>query len=266
MKKKCAVYTIVKNEDYFLPKWIKHFSKYFDKSDIYILDHQSDDDSTSNLDVNVTKVINDLAFDHQWLLNTVENYQSVLLEKYECVLFAEVDELLYCTNKPLNEMIDDFLQDDIKYLTAHGYEIKQHNGETPISVNDEMMINRNYWFESWMYGKTLLSKVKLNWVWGFHYARVIKEKYMWDENNILERIYKNKEGLDYGLNLIHLHRCDFELMYQRHEVRSIWKQKFDGGGNHNRTSDRRVLEQYFNDIQGEVVKIPEDHKKQLYGI
>lgn len=42
MKKKCAVYTIVKNEDYFLPKWIKHFNKYFDKSDIYILDHQSD--------------------------------------------------------------------------------------------------------------------------------------------------------------------------------------------------------------------------------
>jgi hypothetical protein len=40
------------------------------------------------------------------------------------------------------------------------------------------MINRNYWFESWMYGKTLLSKIKLNWVWGFHYARVIKEKYM----------------------------------------------------------------------------------------
>jgi hypothetical protein len=89
---------------------------------------------------------------------------------------------------------------------------------------------------------------------------------MWDENNILQRIYKNKEGLDYGLNLIHLHRCDFELMYQRHEIRSKWKQKFDGGGNHNRTSDRRVLEQYFNDIQGEVVQIPEDHKKQLYGI
>jgi hypothetical protein len=80
MKKKCAVYTIVKNENYFLPKWIKHFTKYFDNSDIYILDHQSSDGSTSNLDVNVIEVINELAFDHQWLLDTVENYQSVLLE------------------------------------------------------------------------------------------------------------------------------------------------------------------------------------------
>jgi hypothetical protein len=55
-------------------------------------------------------------------------------------------------------------------------------------------------------------------------------------------------------------------MYQRHEVRSKWKQKFDGGGNHNRTNDRVVLEQYFNDIQSEIVEIPEEHKKQLYGI
>ncbi len=89
---------------------------------------------------------------------------------------------------------------------------------------------------------------------------------MWSQGNELEKIYTNKEGVDYGLNLIHLHRCDFELMYQRHEVRSKWKQKFDGGGSHNRTSDRRVLEHYFNDIKSEIVQIPEEHKKQLYGI
>lgn len=69
MKKKCAIFTIAKNEDYFLPKWIKHYKKYFDVSDIYILNHQSSDGSTDNLDVNVVDVFNELAFDHNWLLN-----------------------------------------------------------------------------------------------------------------------------------------------------------------------------------------------------
>lgn len=268
MKKKCAVFTIVKNENYFLPKWIKHFSKYFDKSDIYVLDHQSDDGSTSNLDVNVIEVFNELAFDHQWLLSVVESFQYKLLDEYECVLFCEIDELLYSTDKPLNELIDDFLKDSkSEYITAHGYEIKQEESEPSISFDDEIIKNRNYWFSSWNYSKTLLSKIKLNWVWGFHYARIIKEKYMWDENNIMERNFINHTtGNDYNLYLIHLHRCDFNLMFERHEIRSKWKQKFDGGGNHNRTSDIQKLKDYFNDISNKVELIPEEHKLHLYGI
>lgn len=266
MKKKCAVFTIVKNEDYFLSKWIKHFRKYFHTEDIYVLDHQSDDRSTQDLDVNVVTVINDLAFDHQWLLDTVESFQSELLEKYESVLFSEVDELLYCVHKPLNQMIDDFLEDDLNHLTAHGYEIKQHD-EPPISITDEIIPNRNYWFYSWWYTKTLLSKVKLNWVWGFHYAKKVRDDKPWDLANMLERVHKDsKTDCDYGFYLVHLHKVDFELMCQRHEVRSKWKQKFDGGGNHNRTSDSKTLKDYFNDVQSPIERIPEDHKRQLWGI
>jgi hypothetical protein len=100
-KKKCAVFTMVKNENYFLPIWLKHYKRYFDNSDIYILDHQSNDGSTEELDVNVELVINELAFDHQWLVNTVQNFQVKLLEQYESVLFAEADELVYTIGKPL---------------------------------------------------------------------------------------------------------------------------------------------------------------------
>ena len=53
-------------------------------------------------------------------------------------------------------------------------------------------------------------------------------------------------------------------MYQRHEVRSKWKQKFDGGGSHNRTSDRRVLEHYFNDIKSEIQKTVDVDIENLY--
>jgi hypothetical protein len=268
MKKKCAVFTICKNEDYFLPKWIKHYKKYFDNSDIYILDHQSNDGSTLNLDVNVILVENELAFDHNWLLNVVESFQRNLLENYESVLFAEADELLYCLNQPLNEMIDDFLLDDeSKYVTAHGFEIKHQEHEPIINSDDEIIKNRNYWFSSRLYTKTLLSKIPLNWVWGFHYPIYDKSR-MYEPGNGFERHHINqKTNEDYNLYLIHLHRCDFDLMFKRHEIRSKWNQKYDGGGNHNRTSDIRVLYQYFNDTEGaDIVEIPEPHKKHLYGI
>ena len=109
MRKKCAVFTIVKNENYFLPIWLKHFTKYFDSSDIYILDHQSDDGSTHNLNVNVVKIINEYTFDHQWLVDQVQDMQTKLLNNYECVLFCEVDEIIYTINKDLNLLINEFL-------------------------------------------------------------------------------------------------------------------------------------------------------------
>ena len=85
------MFTIVKNESYFLPIWIKYYSFFFDKNDIYILDHDSDDNSTTELDVNVVNIHNTLAFDHQWLVDTVQDFQQKLLEKYKCVLFSESD-------------------------------------------------------------------------------------------------------------------------------------------------------------------------------
>lgn len=268
MKKKCAVFTIVKNESYFLPKWIKHFKKYFDSSDIYILDHQSTDGSTSNIDVNVIEVVNELTFDHQWLLNTVQDFQSKLLTSYQCVLFCEADELLYCLNKPLNEMIDDFISDnDCKYITANGYELKQEYSESDLTLEDEIITNRNWWFKSHKYTKTLLSKIELSWVWGFHYALKDKSVYMYEVGNSLDYNFSNTNGNDFNLYLIHLHRFDFELLVKRHEERANWNHKYDGGGNHNRVSDRQTLLRYFCDLEGSVMeKIPESHKIQLYGI
>ena len=87
------------------------------------------------------------------------------------------------------------------------------------------------------------------------------------DGNELPRNYTNQlSGKEYNLYLNHLHRCDFGLMFKRHEVRSKWNQKQDGGGNHNRTSDIEVLKRYFNDIPTKIEIIPEEHKVHLYGI
>ena len=254
MKKKCAVFTIVKNESYFLPIWIKHYKKYFSNSDIYVLNHQSNDGSTDNLDVNVIEVVNELAFDHQWLVNTVGSFQSKLLQEYNCVIFAESDELIYSIDKNLNDTIDDFISSDFNYVKCKGYEVIQDlENEKSITEEDSIFDNRDNWYECSLYNKPLLSKVPLNWAWGFH--------------NLSHYPETDPIGT-YGLTLCHLHRVDFEFMLKRHEERAKkWNLKNDGNaGAHHRICDRDELLKFFNDVNSEIVKIPKEHKDQLNGI
>jgi hypothetical protein len=252
MKKKSAVFTIVKNENYFLPIWIKHYKKYFDESDIYVLDHQSNDGSTENLTVNVVPVINELAFDHQWLVDTVQNFQKELLEKYECVVFAESDEILYSIDKPLNNVIDNLINNsDQDYITCVGYEIIEMKGEKPLSINDEILKNRDYWYKCYSYDKTLISKIPLNWIWGFHSVQG-----------------KSKLYTD-NLYMAHLHRVDFELMLKRHEERAKkWNLKDDGSGVgfQHKIGDREGVMEYFKNIMSLPELIPDKHKISLKGI
>ena len=72
---KCALLTIVKNEKTFLPIWLRHYKNYFNDEDIYVLNHESNDNSTDHLEVNVFDIYNPLGFDHQWLVDTIKEYQ-----------------------------------------------------------------------------------------------------------------------------------------------------------------------------------------------
>jgi hypothetical protein len=252
MKKKSAVFTIVKNENYFLSIWIKHYKKYFDETDIYILNHQSTDGSTNNLSVNVIPVINELAFDHDWLVETVQDFQKSLLIKYECVVFVESDELLYSIEKPLNEIIIDLINNPSQdYITCIGYEVIEMKGELSLTPSDEIFKNRDYWFRHLLYDKTLISKIPLSWSRGFHH------------------INKKIINKSYGLYMVHLHRVDFEIMLKRHEERANkWKLKDDGPyvGFQHRIGDREGVMNFFKDIPSFPELIPIKHKIILEGI
>lgn len=252
VKRKFAVFTIVKNESYFLPKWIKHYKRFLENENIYILDHQSNDGSTDGLDVNVIRVINEMAFDHQWLVDTVQNFQKRLLDEYECVIFAESDEMIYSSEMDLDKMVDEFLKSDRLSLRCKGFEIIQDlEKETPLDSEESIMSKRSFWFPFPMYNKTLVSRVPLKWQWGFHTCMT-----------------EDEESYAYGLTLCHLHRADFELMLKRHEERAKkWNLKDDGpyAGSQHRIGDREGVLEYFNSIKKDhhIESIPEIHKKAL---
>jgi hypothetical protein len=248
IKRRSAVFTIVKNEAFFLPIWLKHYQKYFDNCDIYVLNHESTDGCVMGLDVNVIDVFNPIVFDHRWLLETVQNMQRSLLKKYECVLFAESDEIIYSTDVPLSRYIDDFLKDtSCQYKRTTGYEVK-HNveSEPTLTSNTKILTNRNEWFRYDGYDKTLLSKVPLNWNLGFHH------------------LAGNNPPREESLFLLHLHRLDCEEMVKRHNYRlTNCVIRDDGAGGHNRLTDRAKLLDYFNQIPSPLEKIPLAHKQCL---
>jgi len=251
LKNKFAAFTIVKNESYFLPIWLKYYSRFFQNKDIYVLDHESTDGSTDSLGVNAVPVHNEFAFDHQWLVETVQNFQKELLDRYECVVFAEADELLYCPSSSLGDLLNRFLSNQsMECLTSVGYEVIQNLGEEgSLGAGDEVFGNRKYFFRYPLYDKTLISKVPLNWEWGFHRC-------------------DKPQNFAYGSHIMHLHRVDFELMLKRHEERAKrWKLKNDGAaGVQHRIGDREGVLNYFNKTASPIEKVPNDHLRCFEGL
>jgi len=257
MKKKSAIFTIVKDEAYYLDKWLNYYSQFFNKEDIYVLDHQTKDSSTDNLDCNVIEIINEVAFDHLWLVDQVQNFQQTLLEQYEVVIFTEVDEILYSLNQSFDSFVEDFrLNNNLSYLSAIGYEIKQDiDHEKPLTQSDNILENRNYWFRYPNYDKTLITKIPLLYQPGFHFCNY-------------DQIFNN-------LFLLHLHRVDLNLMIERRQKRATtWNLKQDdiarGWGTYHKDGEIEKIKYHFDHYHDSVFisveLIPQEHKNSIYGL
>jgi len=245
MKKRCAIFTTVKNENIFLPIWLKYYQKYFSNDDIYILDHDSTDESTKNLNVNIVRVTNNYVNDHDWLVKIAQDFQKELLKNYECVIFAESDEILYSVEKSFDQTINDFIRSNDKYVTFSGYSVIQDvEKEQSLLSGDKIFEKRNYWYKDAAEDKTLMSKVPLDWSWGFH-------KLTGRNNNYQKDCY-----------IVHLHRFDFKSMVERHKTRMSFIQKNDGGGTHWKSNEKDIFE-VFRQVASQPFLIPEDHKRVL---
>ena len=172
---RCAAFTMVHDERYHLPQWIAYYSQHIDAEDLYILDHQSTDPATvaalEAFNGNVIPVTNDVVFDHEWLLQTVQSTQARLLEDYDYVLYTDTDELVI----PANGTLRDFIAHaDQPAYRCTGYEL----------IHDQM-------HHSEMYNKTLLAAHPLTWNYGYHSS--------------IPEYPANGD-----LFLYHLHRMDFD--------------------------------------------------------
>lgn len=252
-KKDFAVFSICKNEKFYLPKFINHYSKFIDKEDIYILDHMSEDGSTKNLDVNVLPVNHDIAFDHFWLKTTVQNFQRDLLEKYKVVIFAECDEFLFSRDCDFRGYLEEFLESNRELDRAQGMEvIHDFDREPNLVLEKPILEQRDYWAYDSRFSKSLVSKIPCVWDVGFHFT--LQPPQIPESNNLI---------------LMHMHFCDLNYNTTRtlHRIKNCDKLEDQPLGIHNKQKDSDTVKQHFQRTASRFLevatKIPNDVKISL---
>jgi hypothetical protein len=197
----CALLTIVRNEPVFFPIWLRYYARFFHPSDIYVLDHGSTDGCTSGKGF-VRIPIEHPMVDVLWVRDTVQAHQHRLLQRYDAVLYVDVDEIV--APDPhwgrLGDYIDSFTGEVAR---CRGYEIIHvRDAEPPLDLTRPVMEQRFHWFPNPMYSKPALARIPLQWIPGFHECRGLKQE------------------PDPNLYMIHLHRMDYELCKARHHARA----------------------------------------------
>lgn len=240
-----AVFTIVRNEDVFLPIWLRHYSKHFYRNDIFVIDNGTTDGSTHVEGATFVPRISTTSFDAPWMLHTVRDFQRELLKSYDWVLFAEVDEIIHCPIK-----LCEYPNNKFTTLSCMGYEVIQDlNEEPPLDLNRPLLKQRRYWAPSDLFSKPLYSRVPLDWRLGFHSCT-----------------QPHTKATD--LTLIHLHRMDFNIAAYRNEHRkniSVDPESVAKRQGHQNFVDRKALANNWNGLikSGARTPIPEKYRDVL---
>mmetsp|Transcript_16921 Transcript_16921/g.42724 ORF Transcript_16921/g.42724 Transcript_16921/m.42724 type:complete len:276 (-) Transcript_16921:148-975(-) len=249
-KRSACVFTIVREEPVFLPIWYRYYSAHFGDEDIYVLHHvvpsaAEKDECTSTLRCHVVEVANDF-FDPDWLRSVVSEHQTALLQKYEAVLFTEVDEIvLPDTSRPfaggahardLKSYLEafgsrQFASGEQPAVRCLGWEMHHDfSTESAVDLGRPLLSQRRVWHRNELYDKALLTRVPLHYSLGFHTC-------------------EEETPRDESLLLLHLHKYDFQAYMRRHEDRAAMKhseQSITNGWNrHYRVTGPQLLAQYL---------------------
>lgn len=203
----CALVTVVRNEGYMLPIWIRYYSQFFPVGSMFVLDHLSTDGSTDLLPVNVVRLEGEAHFmPHEWLTQQVARVQGELLGSgFPCVLFAEVDELVAVDpllHGNLSAFCSRFAQSPDTHLRAVGWEVVHHpvvrgGTEPDIEWDSGILSQRRHGLPYPHYNKPVLSKIQQKFQVGFHTCEGCRP-----------------DATD-GLYLLHLHSFDYNFCMYR---------------------------------------------------
>ncbi len=250
-----AAFTIVQDESVMLPLWLDYYGRHFDPEDLYVLDHGSSDGSTANLEgrCHVIPVHREAAFDHHWLRSTVELFQGFLLNSYDTVLFAEVDEFVIADPRSYSGLEDYIHRLARPASRCLGFNVIHQPDEPALRFDaPPLLAQRRNWHVSLMYSKRLLSKIQLRWSDGFH-----------------EEHKAPDDAPDPELMLVHLQRIDYDACFARRQASAArdWNEAdiLHERGAQNRIVEPSEFEHWFRsaDVEAPRELIPEHIRSLL---
>jgi len=226
-----AIITMVHNESYFLPVWLRYYSRFFSPEDIYVLDNETTDGSTDGDGFRRETVRMDRV-DHTWMVRTIEAKQHELFERgYDLVLVTDVDEIVVPDPAlgDLGSYMDTMTED---FVSCLGYELVHlPDREGHLDPEQPILEQRGYWSENGGYNKSALATEPSTWGPGFH------------------RRVDGHFHCDPDLFMVHLHRVDYEVCLARHELRKErrWAREDaeSGWAAHNRITEKAEFDRWF---------------------
>jgi hypothetical protein len=206
---------MVKNEGIFMPFWLKHYSKTFEPQDMYVHSDGSTDDTEGQVRAAGANLITvppgtiPVGKNDRYVKPVI----TELLQRYECVLFAESpDDIIVpgpAHGHDLRRYIDEFVLSTDRYRFLTGVNIIQGVIERPYNpTRGTLLSQRSFAIRCPQYDNAFLWKDTPLWGRGWHDLGGKRLEGMGDNQGEDKRLYN-----------LHIHYADFALCNRRHHAR-----------------------------------------------
>jgi hypothetical protein len=232
---KVAALTFVFNEAVNLPIWIKYYGSNFGEKNLYIVDRESTDGSTSNLgEVNRIVIPRD-AFDDRKKADFMSSMQNALLNYYDAVVCGDCDELVVPNLSVYTNLLDYATKMDFDHVACIGLNVLHIlNHEPPLDLSEPILAQRRFARFVSATCKTQLSRVPIKWLPGLH---------------CLNRM----PNFDANLFMLHTKTMDYGIASARQKINTatLWSEDSLGqnfGAHHRYEFEQFVRESFFDPV------------------
>lgn len=226
-RRRCAIFTVVRDEAVFLPIWLRYYSRHFAPDEIFVFDHGSSDGSVdaarARFEFQYTRLDHPVYNDFGWYTGLVQDQQRELLETHDVVVFAEADEILWHPSG-LRRYLAVF---EPEAICATGWNVWHDRRQEPdLDAGRRILAQRRFWVRNLEYDKPLITRVPLTYEFGFH--------------TCLEC-----ETIDPSLLLLHLHTMDFRIALDKHQRTRAYRDYSDEAVSRGFGSQGRLVGEQF---------------------
>lgn len=163
-----AAITMVYNEAYFVPIWLRHYSSQLGWENLYVLDHGSTDGSINEKSCNHIRIPRN-EMDEVVRAKMISNLHTSLLCYFDVVIYTDVDEFIVPRPTKYRGLVDYCEKRSHPVTRCVGIDVFQHDSQLPqLDTSGSILRQRPYGHFSYWESKPLVSAVPMNWSAGFH--------------------------------------------------------------------------------------------------
>lgn len=205
--KKIAAITMARNDEFFLSRWVKYYSKELGQENLYIILDGLDQVAPQNAKkVNIIKLPHidmSRAAGDKYRIGKISEHAKEILKNYDIIIGCDSDEFLIVdprTKKSLREYLSNM--EINTSVSGLGLDIGQHlKKENSLDKRKPFLAQRAYALLSTRYTKPVVLNKPVNWGSGFHSVR------------------GHNFHLDKNLYLLHFGAIDMKMLIEKAKKR-----------------------------------------------